>query len=314
MLEMRSIEPAAASGNTAAGLFELGNASPNTEAEGWFSAQVERGSREIFCKIVRVTPELAEIILRNNPANRHVSPRKLGEYARDLKSAKWKLNGETIIIANTGELNDGQHRLVACKEAGVSFETIMVFGPDRASRDTIDTGLKRTIGAILAMGGHANANQLAHAVALLINYERHKTLAFRPDWRATSSDVEAWLDGHPDIAARFRGDAMSAAAKFKASRGLFAALHHLTASASPEYDKLFWSRVLNGDELDRSDPVARLRDRLIQISQSKAKFPIVEVAALVIKAWNLSRQHRLLRQGLRWRSEGDGAEAFPQVE
>ena len=281
----------------------------------WLDAQIFRGRREgMFVAALQVTPTMAALLLEQNPNNRPLSAVKLADYKRDMLRGAWALNGETIIIADTGELNDGQHRLIACRDSGASFETQVVFGAPRDTRDTVDLGLKRTVGHVLSMGGHANANQLAHAVKLLIFYEKHATMASRPDWTPTAVEIKDWIADNGDLAEHFKGDAMAVARKFRQSRGLFAALQYLTQKCHPLSSQVFWTRLFHGDNLSKNDPINRLRDRLIEISAAKGSLPPQEIAALVIKAWNLFRRGRTLGQGLRWRTKGNGSEPFPIAE
>lgn len=284
-------------------------------ARRWLQAQLARARREgLFAVTVCVTPALAAVILENNPGNRPHSKIKLADYKRDMLNGAWSLNGETIIIADTGELNDGQHRLTACRNSGASFHTQMVFGAARDSRTTVDTGLKRTVGAILAMGGRQHANELANAVKLIIIYERHQTMAHRPDWVPTVAETQAWIEANDDLAEHLKGDARGVARKFRLSGGLLAALHYLTLRRDRVSADIFWSRLLHGNNLARNDPINRLRDRLIDIANAKGRLPPHEIAAIIIKAWNLHRRGKPVGRALVWKSGGENPEPFPMVE
>ncbi len=50
----------------------------------------------------------------------------MAEYANAMKSGEWKYNGESIKVCTDGSLLDGQHRLEACIESGVTFDTLLV--------------------------------------------------------------------------------------------------------------------------------------------------------------------------------------------
>lgn len=70
-------------------------------------------------KEVVITPEMAKKILENNVINRTLKPHRIKLYAEEMKSGRWQLNGEDIHISKSGNLLDGQHRLLAIIEAGV---------------------------------------------------------------------------------------------------------------------------------------------------------------------------------------------------
>ena len=110
---------------------------------------------KIIKKTIEITPELAEKWLEKNDQNqRHVISAHVRRLAEDMKSGKWEQNGETIKFDTEGNLLDGQHRLLACIEAGVSFTSIVVTGIQNAARMTIDVGTQRTPKDVLRFGGH----------------------------------------------------------------------------------------------------------------------------------------------------------------
>ena len=112
-----------------------GNPEPGTVA--WLNACIERGKSEVFSVHADINPGIANIMLSNNPHNRHLSERKIEQYARDMIEARWTFNGEPIIFGDTGELNDGQHRLQAVIQANLTQRFFVSFGLPRDSRITV---------------------------------------------------------------------------------------------------------------------------------------------------------------------------------
>lgn len=92
---------------------------------------------------VTVTPDMAAILLENNVNNRAVREGQYNTYANDMKSGNWQFNGASIIFDDHGRLLDGQHRLMACRKAGVGFNTLITIGVP--SRDDKDRSVQRTI-------------------------------------------------------------------------------------------------------------------------------------------------------------------------
>lgn len=45
-----------------------------------------------------------------------------------MSEGKWHLNGEAIIINDKGLTDNGYHRLAACIQAGVPFQTVLIEG------------------------------------------------------------------------------------------------------------------------------------------------------------------------------------------
>lgn len=94
----------------------------------------------------RITPKMAAEILLSNTHNRKISQKIVERYARDMKSGNWKLTGEAISISKDGTVLDGQHRLLACVLANVSFLAFIVRGLSMDSQIAIDGGKKRSVG------------------------------------------------------------------------------------------------------------------------------------------------------------------------
>src|SRR5690242_8106902 len=102
---------------------------------------------------VKITPKLATEILDKHEKlvqsrgletlNRTINDSLVQKYATDMRNGKWELNGETIKIAETGRVLDGQHRLWAASNHEVSFESLIVSGLDEESFYTIDIGRSR---------------------------------------------------------------------------------------------------------------------------------------------------------------------------
>lgn len=109
---------------------------------------------------VLVTPDLAAHLLENEREDRREGPNEdnrdlktwlVKKIQTDIESGKWQLNGESIIIAFGDKpsvpyyLNDGQHRLWSIVNSDIACPVVVVFGVDRNTRDTIDSGGKRSV-------------------------------------------------------------------------------------------------------------------------------------------------------------------------
>src|SRR4051812_37258312 len=78
--------------------------------------------------LVWITPKDAARMLAGMESNRLKSPPHIAKLARDMKGGNWKVNGETIKLDHREKVIDGQHRLLACIQAGVSFQTWVISG------------------------------------------------------------------------------------------------------------------------------------------------------------------------------------------
>lgn len=115
-----------------------------------------------------ITPDLAREYLKQNKVNRRLSDVTVRNYARDMRTGNWCLNGESIVFYEDGTLKDGQHRLTACVKAGVPFETYVIRGIPKASF-IHDRGRLRSQVNILDMRG-MNSSIANTGIVAAINF------------------------------------------------------------------------------------------------------------------------------------------------
>jgi hypothetical protein len=104
---------------------------------------------------------------------RIVSRLTVSRYVSDMKRGCWVLNPHPIVFDESGNLVDGQHRLMAVVEAAVPIDFMVVRDcPTQAINgahkidviDVIDRGKPRLIGGQLQIHGYKNANNVAACV------------------------------------------------------------------------------------------------------------------------------------------------------
>lgn len=119
---------------------------------------------KIKSQVRTITPEEALELLKFNTRNRPMKKNVVMDYARQMKDGLWKTNGEPIIISDGNVILDGQHRLAACVKSNTPITTIITTGVDASVFDTIDTGIIRTGGDILSIGGVKDANHISAGI------------------------------------------------------------------------------------------------------------------------------------------------------
>lgn len=108
-----------------------------------------------------ITPEMAREILANNPINRNLRKGLVLRYKTDILAGRWLYNGSSIILAKSGRLLDGQHRLTAIVEADMPIDCELITDLDEDVFATIDTGASRTASDVFHIKGYPNAAHLA---------------------------------------------------------------------------------------------------------------------------------------------------------
>lgn len=245
-------------------------------------------------RVVQLTPILAAALLERNPANRKLSERLVETYTYEIAGGRWVFNGEPIIIADDGLLNDGQHRCEAVVRAARSIEVIMVVGVSRTSRTTLDQGRARTAGDYLGMDGHSNSTHLATAANYAWQYSVRGQLASGSAHRGTKSEIMAFVADHP-VLSRSVTLAQNTKSRMIGGNAFVAFCHFAICAAArrrEDADQFFYS-LLEGDGLKTGNPILYTRNRLIGMSGSR---DVNGKAELVFRGWNAhSRGTKLQR-------------------
>lgn len=74
--------------------------------------------KELFTKMVLITPESAKELLKLNVSNRPLNQVTVDWYAKQMTNGQWTISGQTISISDKNTLIDGQHRLAALVKSG----------------------------------------------------------------------------------------------------------------------------------------------------------------------------------------------------
>jgi hypothetical protein len=251
--------------------------------------------------------------MNRNTANRGMTlkgaVRCVLAYAAAMERGEWVLNGETVVISNTGDLNDGQHRLAAVLRAcqanpQLTVPMLLVFGVERETRHTIDQGVGRSNAHILAMYGEHNTTNLASALqfvwAMVNGYSLHR--------RPSTDELLDTLKDHPDLRAAVK-EAWGLAGVFRVSLGYIGATQYLCARVDADKAEAFLHMVKSGvDVPSQVHPVAKLRHMYIEHYAKRERMRALEQTANYIRAFNAFCQDR--SRFTTWKD--NGVEDFPQ--
>ena len=260
-----------------------------------------------------IAPALAKHWLEaTNKKNRKPTDGHWLEIAIDMEQGRWKYNGGAIRFGSDGVLLDGQHRLLACVEANVPFDTDVIFGLNPDCLDTIDTDvLPRTAAHVAQMEGVENATGSSALAFLLLVHEKHGIHRVQNvDCKPTKTEVIARAKADPRIAA-IAGRSMGWSRRLVQPR-VVGFCYYLFSQQDLDLAERFFAELADGANLSKRSPVYQLRHRLWQNSTAKAKLPLKEIVAIFFKAWIAYREGRPI-QVLVWRSGGNSPEPFPEI-
>jgi hypothetical protein len=237
-----------------------------------------------------INPAKARKYLDTMDKNRRVRKRVVERYALAMKADQWSLTGEPIIFSTKGVLLDGQHRLHACIEAGVSFRSDVRRGVNAETFADINTGASRTPGDALYIAGFAKTKLCAAAIKVIHNLElmeeddklrnvrgrditRQDLLRFMEDHEEELSECARVCDGEGKALLR--------------PPSVFVALRFRFGQSNAMRAQQFFDQLVTGADLSSDNPINKLRNYLIrELSQKNLRRSLEWKVAVTIKCWN----------------------------
>ena len=251
-----------------------------------------------------INPDRAFALLENNTKNRNISQRTIDDYAREMKAGRWSLNGEPIIVADTGRILNGQHRLWAVIEAEVELEMAITYGVDESVFDTIDTGKARNASDIFKIGSVKDPALAASAISWIWRYVNDRILSKK--YPTPKKGLE--LFGQcPEVEESYP---YARRCKNFIPKGVGAALHFLFSRADREQADVFFEAFASGEFDTGQSSIRACRESIIQrVMKDPKSLPPEERFALIVKAWNAFLAGRDIRV-VRFAK----AEKFPTID
>lgn len=256
----------------------------------WLDDQIGIIGGKISAPVVDLTPDIAAALLERNPNKRSLSATKIDDFVRDMKSGDWKLNGEPVIIANDGSLNDGQHRCHPVIQSGIPVKTVMIFGVDRETRDTLDQGKNRMVSDYLSMLGKKNAHHLAAAARMVWQWQNIGYITGRitgsRNLKPTRTEIVHLVDNTPSLVRSLDAIYTTNTGRI-GSIGMVAFCHFAMKIASNESAVTeFIQSLVAGAELEADDPRLYCRNRLMS---EKGTMGADQKVELIFRTWNAYR-------------------------
>lgn len=252
---------------------------------------VEEPEVEARVTVMYVTPALAKDWLKKNIArNRKVVPGLVLKYAEDIRAGNWRLNGSTIVMGQSGEIIDGQHRLLAVIEAGREIRTMVAHGIPNDAFETVDSGRRRQPSDVLSILGYGNTTQLAALASMWLWWEKYQRVANPGSQYAapTTQEIVACVGAH-------HADFLEAIGKTSPMRKLFggASIHAFYWLKLGEIDKsdrdFFFERLGDGQALVIGDAIYALRQALLNMRARNRVLTPELMGGLIVKGWNKFR-------------------------
>lgn len=264
----------------------------------WLQRSIDEGRIEgYYSTPALLTPLLAKALLQRNACNRTIRWAVVHKYANDIKEDRFDFNGEALIVADTGEMNTGQHRCLAVIEADKPLLTAISFGPKRETRHTTDNGTTKRSGDVLAMRGVPDSNNVAGVARAIWQFDKFKrvgrgNVSYKGAWPTQQQTADIALANMEEIQLCVKAARRQT---ILGPVGQLAFAHFLLRKhAKKERVQQFIGALYDGNNLSVGNPILVLRNRLIKGSYRGGGIPQMERTELIVRAWNAWAEGRTL--------------------
>lgn len=269
-------------------------------------------------EVMEITPTIARQWIQNGfPStknfiqNRPVSIRDVDRLAGMMRSGDWACNGESIKLNDREQVWDGQHRLLAVVQSGVTIWSHVGFHIPESALPTCDRDNPRTVAHVLHMMGVKRANSVGSTLSKIYRHEKHYAGLFTNEiaWgngRIFGIEpfmVPEFMSARPEIIdATLYANAKKSLTRLvpESSVGAFRYLTTRTPEDLPLSD-VFLSRIITGIGLEEGDASYACRERLQRMTEkNKSTGGVFYTAgvrtATLVKGWNFWMEGRDVRQ------------------
>jgi hypothetical protein len=262
--------------------------------------------------IVNMTPAKARRILAKNERNRVLRPDYVRQLAGAMERGEWIVNGESVQIAEDETLLNGQHRLSAVVDSGVSVPMLVVRGLPASTQMTVDVGGRRTLSDVLALHGETDTTNLGAVLGLLFRYRNKARLDYSARTAPTIAQALELLEKEKGLRETL-GFARQVFRETRMRLSVVALLLYLFEEADPGAGQKFFDALCEPRDEEPDSGVRRLRAHLDRIrKERKYKFSTIVLSAMTIKAFNAWREGRGV-DSLSYRSGRSNPEEFPKI-
>lgn len=237
----------------------------------------------IVTSVETITPQMAQELLERNKINRKLRDDHVRTLAKEMVEGRWKVDGQSIIIDEEGNLLNGQHRLWASFNSNVSFTSIVVRNVDRSAFVTIDSGMKRSAGDALALSGIKYGIQTA-AIIRLVHFVSTGARDHRAISAMSNSETVALFSKYPGVEECAALVACTSNLRKLMPPSPLGATMYFALKHNRQKALEFFDAIITGENLRRGDPRLSLRNFYLNRNAQRPNSRVQ--LALLIKAWN----------------------------
>jgi hypothetical protein len=248
-------------------------------------------------EIRKITPALAEDLLKLNKNNRKIREATILSYSKEMKRGNWQLTGEAIKISKTKRLLDGQHRLHAIIKSGATIEMLVISELPDEIFNVLDTGSLRNAKDVLSIIGVDNPGLTSSISKFIINFNNGKYYTgTTKNESPTNKDIQTFYEQNPELTEIVKWTQENTKKFRLLTPSMVGGMYYVLSKKNITDADTFFGRLIYGLDLKAECSVRLLRDKLIRDSINKSKLPTKEKVNLIITAWNHFRKGKDLKQ------------------
>jgi hypothetical protein len=122
--------------------------------------RINQAHQDMNVGVVAITPDLAARWLEGNVRNRQIDQAHVNRLAADMLAGRWRLTHQGIAFDTSDTLQDGQHRLWAVLQSGVTVRMMVTFNVAPENAETVDGGKGRSTVDRMNLSGDFGADGL----------------------------------------------------------------------------------------------------------------------------------------------------------
>lgn len=210
--------------------------------------------------IAKANRELVEYLLSMNTNNRNVRKKHVEWLVAAIKEGDFHLTGQGIGVSETGVLLDGQHRLIALRDAGYphSIDILVVHGLKDKSQIYVDQHAKRSLADVLRL---ALDKTVSTKMTAILNFMiRLKEVKGNFEMRGAKITPDEALDYMSENTEELALLTMACGQKMRTAA--CAAIFSFADKYDTNIAYQFANQVRDGEHLSKTDPAYKLRKYL----------------------------------------------------
>lgn len=245
-------------------------------------------------RIVNIGPHEAQQLILKNPHNRNINPETVHLLARQMLKGQWEFAGDPIRVDHDGNLQDGQHRMEAVKECGLTLPFILIEGLDPKVQYVIDQGRKRGVGDQLMIEGWPNAYATAATARLVMAWDLGQLTSNRA--RLSRPEVLDFCFANQDDLQHSTQQGLRFYYQTRTPASAGAALYFKASQVDVEAAEVFWDHLVHGHDLPLRSPILLARRLCNGINSGDERPHRSQSIYYMAKAWEAWRKNIDMRK------------------